>query len=93
MLRARTGWARARQSRVWAAMAAAALAVGCSWGGGTAGTGRGALGQVSGLGLLGLGRGWEQGTNTRATTGAEAGHGKGVEGAEAQGKGWAMEGM
>ena len=42
MLRARTGWTRARQARVWAATAAATLAVGCSGGGGTAGTGFGA---------------------------------------------------
>ena len=34
-----------------------------------------------------------QGTNTRAAAGAEAGHSKGVEGAEAQDKGWALEGM
>ena len=34
-----------------------------------------------------------QGTNTHAAAGAEAGHGKGVEGAEAHGKGWALEGM
>ena len=33
------------------------------------------------------------GHGTRAAAGAEAGHGKGVEGAEAQGKGWALEGM
>ena len=50
MLRTRTGWTRAQQARVSAATAAAALVVGCSGGDGTAGTGRGALGHVSGLG-------------------------------------------
>ena len=74
--------------------------MGCSGGGGTTGIGRGALRHVSGVGSLGSGRGWEQGTgtavqgiNTRAAAGAEAGPGKGVEGAETQGKGWALEGM
>ena len=57
MLRALTGWARARQARVWATTAAAALALGCSGGGGTIGTGLRALGQVSGLGSLGSGHG------------------------------------
>ena len=49
MLRACTGWTKARQARVWAATAMAALAVGCSGSDGTAGTGRGALRHVSGL--------------------------------------------
>ena len=40
-MHARTGWTRARQVRVWAVTTAAALAVGCSGGGDTAGIGRG----------------------------------------------------
>ena len=65
MLRARTGWTRARQSRIRAATAeAAALAVGCSGGDGTAVTGRGALRHISGIGSLGSGCGREQGTCT-----------------------------
>ena len=62
MLRARTGWTRAQQVRVWAATAAAALVVGCSGGGGIAGTGRGALEHVS---RLGHGHGWAR-ARTRA---------------------------
>ena len=50
MLRARTGWTKARQARVWAATAAAALAVCWSRGGGTVGTWRGVFGHVSGSG-------------------------------------------
>ena len=58
MLRARTGWTRARQARVWAATAVAALEVGYSGGGsGTTGTRLGALGHVSGLKSLGSGHG------------------------------------
>ena len=74
MLRAHTGWTRVRQSRVWAATAAAALAVGCNGSGSTAGIGRGALGHVSGLGSLGSGcggraqhgHGWAKARATRA---------------------------
>ena len=53
MYYARTGWTRARQPRLWATTTAAALAVGCSGGSGTAGTGIGALGHDSGLRSLG----------------------------------------
>ena len=57
MLHTHSGWTKARQSRVWAATAAAALAVGCNGGDGTDGTGCGALGHVSGLRSLGSGCG------------------------------------
>ena len=44
--------------------AAAALAVGCYGGGGTAGSGHHAHGRVAGLRSLSLGRSGEQGTGT-----------------------------
>ena len=59
---ARTGWTRARQRRQWAATGAAALAVGCCRGGGTAGSGLGAHGSAAGLRSLSSGRDGEQGT-------------------------------
>ena len=61
----RTGWTRARQRRQWA-VTAAALAMGCCGGGGTAGSGHRAHGRAAGLRSLGSGRGCR-----------ELGHGKG----------------
>ena len=67
-----TGWTRARQLRQWAVTAAAALAVGCCGGSGTAGLGHGSHRRATGLRSRNSGRGGKQ------VTGASGpGHGKG----------------
>ena len=58
---ARTEWTRAQQRRQWAATRAAALAVGCCGGGGTAGSGLGGTRKRGRAQVTKLGARWRAG--------------------------------
>ena len=72
MLRARTGWTRARQARVWTAMAAAALAVGCSGGDGTGTRLRARVTRLGALMRAGHGHDWARALTRARQWGPEA---------------------